>query len=573
MRDFKSSTIYQIYTKSFQDSTHSGQGDIRGIIRRLDYLKDLGIDYIWLTPFFKSPQNDNGYDVADYLSVDPLFGAMEDVEALIEEAGKRGIGCMFDMVFNHTSTEHEWFERAMEGDPEYMDYYIFREGEPDVPPTNWQSKFGGSAWEYVPHLKRWYLHLFDVTQADLNWDNPKVRRELKDVILFWKNKGVKGFRFDVVNLISKPAFFENDCQGDGRRFYTDGPHVHQYLKELTRDTGICDMVTVGEMSSTSLDNCIRYSRPEDRELSMCFNFHHLKVDYKDGDKWKLMPPDMAELKRLFMEWQMGMQEGGGWNAVFWCNHDQPRAISRFGDDRTFWKESGKMLATAIHMFRGTPYVYQGEELGMTNAGYGDISQFRDVESINYYKILQDQGNTEEEALRVLQNRSRDNGRTPMQWDGGENAGFTDADPWIGIPDNHAYINVETEQQDEDSILNHYKRLINLRKKYPVIADGKIEFLYGDHPQILAYRRFDTQDELMVLNNMGNTEISLPLPFELDGWKLLIGNYKDAAGSADRMEGGMGKDMGKEMTLGSEDTEYGALRYLRPFESVVYIRGI
>ena len=284
MEGFKASAVYQIYTKSFQDSNGDGLGDIRGVISRLDYIKEQGADYIWLTPFFKSPLNDNGYDVSDYLSVDPVFGTMEDVEELIAQAEARGIGCMFDMVFNHTSTEHAWFRKALAGDPEYMDYYIFRDGEPDVPPTNWESKFGGSAWEYVPHLKKWYLHLFDVTQADLNWDNPKVREELKNVIRFWKNKGVKGFRFDVVNLISKPEAFENDYAGDGRRFYTDGPHVHEYLQELTRDTGIASMVTVGEMSSTSLENCIRYSRPEDKELTMCFNFHHLKVDYKDGDR-------------------------------------------------------------------------------------------------------------------------------------------------------------------------------------------------------------------------------------------------------------------------------------------------
>ena len=579
MRDFKSSTIYQIYTKSFQDTTHSGQGDLRGVISRLDYLKELGIDYIWLTPFFKSPQNDNGYDVADYLSVDPMFGTMEDVEELIGEAGRRDMGCMFDMVFNHTSTEHMWFKRAMEGDPEYMDYYIFRDGEPDAPPTNWQSKFGGSAWEYVPHLKKWYLHLFDVTQADLNWDNPRVRRELKEVIRFWKDKGVRGFRFDVVNLISKPEIFGDDSIGDGRGFYTDGPHVHEYLQELTRDTGIDGMVTVGEMSSTSLDNCIRYSRPEDRELSMCFNFHHLKVDYKDGDKWKLMQPDLRELKRLFMEWQEGMQEGGGWNAVFWCNHDQPRAVSRFGDDGKYWKESAKMLATAIHMFRGTPYVFQGEELGMTNAYYDDISQYRDVESINYYKILQDQGSTREEAIHVLQERSRDNGRTPMQWDGSELAGFSDVAPWIGIHRNHTYINVESEQQDEDSILSHYKRLIALRKEYPVIAEGEIEFVDRSHPQILAYRRFDGSSELMAFHNMAGEVIGLTEPFDRTGWRLLVSNYRDeadvkdgtdAADEADITDGGDALGTGnREQEGGSQDSRM--ITCLRPYESVVYMR--
>ena len=385
--------------------------------------------------------------MADYRAVDPVFGTMEDVEELIREADIRGMGCMFDMVFNHTSTEHPWFKKALEGNPEYMDYYIFREGSPDAPPTNWQHPIGGNAWEYVPRLKKWYLHLFDVSQADLNWDNPRVRQELKEVILFWKAKGVKGFRFDVVNLISKPDIFEDDHKGDGRRFYTDGPRVHEYLQELVGDTGIEDMVTVGEMSSTTLDNCIRYSRPEDRELSMCFNFHHLKVDYRDGNKWKLMEPDLVRLKQLFMEWQEGMERENGWNAVFWCNHDQPRAISRFGDDGRYWKESAKMLATVIHMFRGTPYVYQGEELGMTNPHYVDISQYRDVESINYYRILTEQGITGEEALKVLAARSRDNGRTPMQWDGSRYAGFSQGEPWIGIPENHSYINAQAEAAD------------------------------------------------------------------------------------------------------------------------------
>ena len=524
MGHFKDSTVYQIYTKSFQDTTGNGLGDIRGVISRLDYLKELGIDYIWLTPFFCSPLNDNGYDVADYRAVDPVFGTMEDVEELIREADVRGMGCMFDMVFNHTSTEHRWFKKALEGNPEYMDYYIFREGSPDAPPTNWQSKFGGNAWEYVPHLKKWYLHLFDVSQADLNWDNPRVRGELKEVIRFWKAKGVKGFRFDVVNLISKPDVFVDDDKGDGRRFYTDGPRVHEYLRELVRDTGIEDMVTVGEMSSTTLDNCIRYSRPEDRELSMCFNFHHLKVDYRDGDKWKLMEPDLLRLKQLFMEWQEGMERENGWNAVFWCNHDQPRAISRFGDDGQYWKESAKMLATVIHMFRGTPYVYQGEELGMTNPYYGDISRYRDVESINYYRILTEQGITGEEALKVLAARSRDNGRTPMQWDGSRYAGFTQGEPWIDIPENHSYINAQAEAGDSGSILNYYKRLIALRKEYKVISEGEIEFIYREHPQVLAYRRTYRGQELVVLANMKASEADLGERLELDGRRLLIGNY-------------------------------------------------
>ncbi len=536
MESLKDKVVYQIYPKSFRDSDGDGCGDLRGIIEKLDYLKWLGVDYVWSTPFFLSPQRDNGYDIADYYQVDPAFGTMEDAEELIREAGKRGIGIMFDMVFNHTSTEHEWFKKALAGDREYQDYYIFREGEPENPPTNWESKFGGSAWEYVPSLKKWYLHLFDRTQADLNWENPKVREELKNVIRFWKEKGVRGFRFDVVNLISKPEVFENDDRGDGRRFYTDGPHVHEYLKELVRDTEIGGMITVGEMSSTSIENCIRYTNPQEKELAMCFHFHHLKVDYKDGDKWEIQPADYRKLKELFINWQEGMEKNGGWEAVFWCNHDQPRAVSRFGDDKKYWKESAKMLAGAIHMMRGTPYIFQGEELGMTNAGYTDISQYRDVESTNYYQIMLERGKTKEEALHILNERSRDNGRTPMQWNGRENAGFTSGRPWISLPDNYKTINVEAEMADKDSILYYYRRLIAIRKEEPAVAEGSIEFIETSDPQILAYRRILGEDEILAIHNFGSEEKDVPPACKEGAYSLLLGNYKsDAEGVPDKLK--------------------------------------
>ena len=536
MESLKDKVVYQIYPKSFRDSDGDGCGDLRGIIEKLDYLKWLGVDYVWSTPFFLSPQRDNGYDIADYYQVDPAFGTMEDAEELIREAGKRGIGIMFDMVFNHTSTEHEWFKKALAGDREYQDYYIFREGKPENPPTNWESKFGGSAWEYVPSLKKWYLHLFDRTQADLNWENPKVREELKNVIRFWKEKGVRGFRFDVVNLLSKPEVFENDDRGDGRRFYTDGPHVHEYLKELVRDTEIGGMITVGEMSSTSIENCIRYTNPQEKELAMCFHFHHLKVDYKDGDKWEIQPADYRKLKELFVSWQEGMEKNGGWEAVFWCNHDQPRAVSRFGDDKKYWKESAKMLAGAIHMMRGTPYIFQGEELGMTNAGYTDISQYRDVESTNYYQIMLERGKTKEEALHILNERSRDNGRTPMQWNGGENAGFTSGRPWISLPDNYKTINVEAEMADEDSILYYYRHLIAIRKEEPAVAEGSIEFIETSDPQILAYRRILGEDEILAIHNFGSEEKAVPPACKEGAYSLLLGNYKsDAEGVPDKLK--------------------------------------
>ena len=432
---------------------------------------------------------------------------------------------MVDIVLNHTSTEYELFQKALAGDEKYQNYYIFREGTPDQVPTNWQSKFGGSAWEYVPSLGKWYLHLFDVSQADLNWDNPEVRDELKKVILYWKEKGVKGFRFDVVNLISKPDTFENDYEGDGRRFYTDGPHVHEYLKELTRDTGIDDMITVGEMSSTTLENCIRYSAPEEKELSMCFNFHHLKVDYKNGDKWALMEPDRMALKKLFEKWQTGMQEGHGWNALFWCNHDQPRTVSRFGDEEKYWKESAKMLAAAIHLMRGTPYIYQGEELGMTNAHYTSISQYRDVESLNYYKILLKQGKTEKEALEILAARSRDNGRTPVQWSDGKNAGFTEGTPWLEVTANYKDINAEKQIKDKDSIYSFYKNLVALRKDKDVISKGTIEFFEKENEDVLAYRRTCGEEELIVLNNLTGKEIAVPAEAAWTEYRKLVGNYE------------------------------------------------
>lgn len=545
MTNFKNKVVYQIYPKSFKDSDGNGFGDLRGITEKLDYLESLGVDYLWLTPFFVSPQNDNGYDVADYRKIDPLFGTMADLEELIQKAQEKGIGLMLDMVFNHTSTQHEWFQKALAGDSKYMDYYIFKEGTPDQIPTNWESKFGGPAWEYVPALKKWYLHLFDVTQADLNWENPAVREELKEIIRFWKAKGIKGFRFDVVNLISKPEVFEDDRKGDGRRFYTDGRHVHEFLKELVRDTGIEDMVTVGEMSSTSLENCIRYSNPKEKELSMCFNFHHLKVDYKNGNKWELMEPDLFALKELFRKWQIGMQENHGWNAVFWCNHDQPRIVSRLGDDKKYWKESAKMLAASIHLMRGTPYIYQGEELGMTNPGYKSIGQYRDVESLNYYEILLKEGKTEAQALQILAQRSRDNGRTPMQWNDGENAGFSETKPWIGLPDNYKEINVKSEEEDADSILEFYKKLIRLRKEMPVISEGKIEFLCQEDENILAYRRYLGEKELMVFCNLRGEEVEIGDILPDSRYEKILGNYE-----------GMGSEGG-----------------LRPFEVLVYEKNM
>ncbi len=546
MADFSSKVVYQIYPKSFRDTNGDGFGDIPGVIEKLDYLQELGVDYLWLTPFFPSPQRDNGYDVADYRKISPQFGTMEDLENLIRQSEERGMGIMLDMVFNHTSTEHEWFQKALAGDEEYQEYYIFREGTPGRAPTNWKSKFGGTAWEYVPALEKWYLRLYDVTQADLNWDNPKVREELKEILRFWKKKGIRAFRFDVINLVSKPERMEDDFKGDGRRFYSDGPHIHEYLKELVRDAGIEDFVTVGEMSSTSLAHCIRYSAPEEKELSMCFHFHHLKVDYKDGDKWALQAVDYRKLKELFTEWQMGMQAGNGWNALFWCNHDQPRIVSRMGNEGVYWKASAKMLAGMIHLMRGTPYIYQGEEIGMLNAHYPSIEHYRDVESLNYYRILLEEGKTKAEALETLAARSRDNSRTPMQWSGEKYGGFSEKEPWL--PMSAAFrkeITVEAQQGDDDSILSFYKKLIAMRKKYPVIAKGEIAFLETGTDRALAYQRMFGEQQMFVLCNFDGKRQRIQIAGERNGCRILLENYE-----------------GREMPLGEVYT-------MEPYEFMVF----
>ena len=550
MIDFKKSVVYQIYPKSFKDSNGDGIGDLKGVTEKIHYLKELGVDYIWLTPFYVSPQKDNGYDVADYRNIDPKFGTMEDFEELVKVAEKNGIGIMLDLVFNHTSTEHKWFKKALAGDEEYKNYYIFKEPKDGKEPTNWLSKFGGSAWEYVEEFDEYYLHLFHKTQADLNWDNPKVRKEVYDIVNFWIDKGVKGFRLDVINLISKPDEYKDDLEGDGRRFYTDGPRVHEYIKELNKNTfgSREDIITVGEMSSTDIENCIRYSNPKEKELSMVFNFHHLKVDYKDGDKWSLMDFDFIELKRILIHWQLGMERGNGWNALFWCNHDQPRAISRFGDDGKYREESAKMLATALHMLRGTPYIYQGEEIGMTNPYFDKIEDYRDVESIQYYHILKDKGISHDRIMAILQSKSRDNARTPMQWNCEDNGGFTTGKPWISINPNYKDINVEKALKDKDSIFYHYKELIRLRKEYNIISHGSFIPLYEEDDQIFAYMRSYEGERLLVINNFYKEEtiFELPKKIDLEGskMKILISNYKDS----------------------SEDIKN---LILRPYESIVY----
>ncbi|PTX55305.1 trehalose-6-phosphate hydrolase [Melghirimyces profundicolus] len=552
---WRKAVVYQIYPKSFKDTTGNGTGDLPGIIEKLDYLKELGVDVLWLTPIYASPQRDNGYDISDYYRIHEEYGTMEDFENLLREAHERGLKIMLDIVVNHTSTDHPWFREARKSkDNPYRDFYIWKEGKDGTPPTNWRSKFGGSAWEKEESTGEYYLHLFDVTQADLNWEHPPVRREVYEMMRWWLDKGVDGFRLDVINLISKdPRFPDDDGSvppGDGRKFYTDGPRVHEYLQEMNREVfSRYDMMTVGEMSSTSIPECIRYTRPDRRELNMTFNFHHLKADYPGGEKWVRGELDFPALKRTLAEWQTRMSENGGWNALFWCNHDQPRIVSRYGDDGRYRKESAKMLATVIHLMQGTPYIYQGEEIGMTNPDFHSIDDYRDVETLNMYRILLEEGRSEEEVMELIRERSRDNSRTPMQWDASENAGFSDGTPWIRVAANHGEINVEEALADPDSILYHYKELIRLRKECDIVTTGDFRLLLEDHPDLFVYLRSGEGEKWLVVNNFKKHEVSFSLPAEvasLSGWKgeLLLSNYPDSP-----------KEL-REQTL-------------RPFESVVY----
>ena len=526
------SVVYQIYPKSFNDTTGSGQGDIKGITEKLDYLKKLGVEVLWLTPMYKSPQNDNGYDISDYYSIDESYGTMEDFEEMLKEAHKRDIKIVMDIVVNHTSTENEWFKKSEEGDPEYKDFYIWKDAVNGKEPTNWQSKFGGNAWKWSEKRKQYYLHLFDVTQADLNWENEKVRKKVYEMIKYWLNKGVDGFRFDVINLISKDQRFLNDDGSDtrfvpdGRRFYTDGPKIHEYLKEIHKEAfGENDLLTVGEMSSTSLENCVRYSNPQEKELSMAFSFHHLKVDYPNGEKWVKAPFDFVELKRILSKWQIGMYEGKGWNATFWTNHDQPRALSRFGDDKNFHEKSGKMLATVLHGLQGTPYVYQGEEFGMTNPYFDKIEKYQDVESKNMYKILRDKGFSEEEVLDILMQKSRDNSRTPVQWNDTKNAGFTSGTPWIGIPENYKKINAENALKDNNSIFYHYQNLIQLRRTEELLITGRYEDIDLENKKVYAYKRVGENEELIVISNFYDEVTEFDVKgLDLEKAFILLSNY-------------------------------------------------
>ena len=547
---WQNGVIYQIYPKSFQDSTGNGIGDIAGITARLDYLQQLGVDAIWLTPVYLSPQVDNGYDVADYCAIDPAYGTMADMETLIAEAHQRRIRVVMDMVFNHTSTQHHWFQNAQDRRSPYRHFYIWRDGNDGALPNNWRSKFGGPAWQWHEESKQYYLHLFATEQADLNWEHPRVRDELKQVCAFWADKGVDGLRLDVINLVSKQQDFPSDAQGDGRRFYTDGPLIHDYLQEFSRDVfQPRGLMTVGEMSSTSLEHCRRYATLDGNELSMTFNFHHLKVDYPNGEKWTLAEPDFIQLKQIFNHWQQGMHNHA-WNALFWCNHDQPRIVSRFGDEGKFRVQSAKMLAMVLHGMQGTPYIYQGEELGMTNPGYTRIEQYRDIESLNQFAEQRERGQPDEQTLAILASKSRDNGRTPMQWDDSHHAGFTTGTPWITPCQNVDHINAAQALADKDSVFYTYQQLIAMRKALPLLTYGDYQDLLPDHPNVWCYQRIWEGQRLLVLANLSKQTQRWQPPIDTHDrhWRLLFSNYSDAQPQP-------------------------AILALRPFEAIYWVQGM
>ena len=517
----KRKVVYQIYPKSYKDTTGNGIGDFRGIIEKIPYLAELGVDMVWLNPFYPSPQRDNGYDISDYMAVDPLFGDMADFEEMVRVGKEHKIDFMLDMVLNHCSTEHEWFQKALAGDKYYQDFFFIQDQ-----PTDWISKFGGSAWAPFGETGKYYLHLFDETQADLNWRNPNVRKELFKVVNFWRDKGVKGFRFDVINLIGKDELLVDCPDNEGKPAYTDKPIVHDYLRMMNQATFGTDdsFMTVGEMSSTTMGNCVLYSSPDRQELSMTFNFHHLKVDYKDGQKWTLAPFDFEELKSLYHSWGKEMSDKNGWSALFWNNHDQPRALNRFVAIQHFRKEGATMLAASIHLSRGTPYIYMGEEIGMVDPGYDSMADYVDVESINAYQTLLKEGKSEQEAFQIIQAKSRDNSRIPMQWDASENAGFSTGTPWLKAGKSYPHINVENEIKGP--IFAFYQNLIRLRKEMPIISEGNYKPAFEDSKQVYAFERQYENEKLLVLNNFYATEVEIDLPVAYQNGQILISNYED-----------------------------------------------
>ena len=519
---WKTAVVYQIYPKSFQDSNGDGIGDIQGIISRLDYLRELGVDALWISPMYCSPQDDNGYDISDYRNIDPMFGTMEDMEELIRESQKRDIRIVMDLVLNHTSDEHIWCQEAKKSkDNPYHDYYVWRDGKEGELPNDMRAVFGGPAWEWVPQLGQYYFHQFSVKQPDLNWENPKVRREIYDMILWWMEKGIGGFRLDVIDQIAK----EPD-----KKITNNGPRLHDFLRELSKETfQKGELLTVGEAWGANTQNAKLYSNPDGSEFSMVFQFEHMVMDQQEGkDKWDLAPLPFVKLKKNLAKWQTQLY-GCGWNSLFWDNHDLPRIVSRWGDDGECREMSAKMLATVLHGMQGTPYIYQGEELGMTNVRFEDISQYRDIEIFNMYKERMQQGYSKSEIWESIYAKGRDNARTPMQWNGSTHGGFTEGTPWIGVNPNYRQINAKAERENPNSVYHYYRRLIQLRKEYPVFVEGKFELLLEEDEQIFAYTRTNESCKMLVCANFSGQNVNCELLSEWRQAKQLIHNVQGKLG--------------------------------------------
>ncbi len=528
---WKESVVYQIYPKSFKDSNGDGVGDIRGIIQKLDYLKELGVNVLWISPMLESSQDDNGYDISDYRRIYKEYGTMEDYEELLSEAHKRDIRILMDLVVNHTSDEHNWFvESRKSKDNPYRDYYIWKDPVNGKKPNNWGGAFGGSAWEYDPQTQMYYLHLFSKKQPDLNWENEKVRQEVYDMMTFWCEKGIDGFRMDVISMISKDQTFpdgemNNSLYGDFGPYCVHGPRVHEFLQEMNREVlSRYDIMTVGETSGVTIEEAQKYAGEAGKELNMVFQFEHVDNGSGDYGKWTTEKYDFKEFKRIMIKWQEELQ-GKAWNSLFLGNHDQPRSVSRFGNDSPAYREtSAKMLATCLHMMQGTPYVYQGEELGMTNVYFDKLEDYRDIESINFFTELTEAGlMTPEYMMKCLMLRSRDNARTPMQWDDSAQAGFTDGESWIKVNPNYKEINAAQQLEDPNSIFHYYQKLIRLRKEKDIIVYGEFEPIYRDDEQIFAYIRRQKQEKLLTVCNFSEKNAEMEIPEEFKGAECLITN--------------------------------------------------
>lgn len=534
---WKEAVVYQIYPRSFQDTNGDGVGDLPGVIRRLDYVKELGADVIWLNPIYRSPNDDNGYDISDYRAIMEEFGTMADFDVLLREAHARGIRIVMDLVVNHTSDEHPWFvESRKSKDNPYRDYYIWREGKNGAEPNNWGGSFSGSAWQLDEATGMYYLHLFSKKQPDLNWENPKVRREVYDLMRFWLDKGIDGFRMDVINFISKTADFPDGetnggLYGDFGPFCINGPRIHEFLHEMNREAlAPYDVMTVGEMPGATPEQAALYTGFDREELNMIFQFEHVGLDGGEYGKWSLNRVPLRALKETLSKWQTEL-DGRGWNSLYWNNHDQPRVVSRFGDDSTplFREKSAKMLATLLHMLQGTPYIYQGEELGMTNVAFPSIDDYRDIETLNAYREFTGRrGVAPDEMLAYIHKNSRDNARTPMQWDDSPNAGFTTGTPWIAVNPAYREINAKAALADPNSVFYYYKKLIALRREYPIIVYGHYRLLLPDDDRVYACERSLNGEKLLVVCSFSREAIPFPLPVP-EGAELLLGNYEGESG--------------------------------------------